>query len=233
MLKKGEVSVDFPVEKPFTAAEQAYLWQMGQLAGWDSGLVGTNALAGALRTTPAAVTDMLKRLSTKKLVQYTRYRGAQLTSLGRQTALLLQRKRCLWEVLLVQQLKFSWPEAAALAPCLAQVAAPRLYQRLDALLQYPRHTPAGTVIPTEQGVLPTTTQQPLHSVAVGSSAVVVAINDTDEAFLQYLHKRGIAMGAQVTVLERLSFDQSLEVSIAQQAPVNLSAQACAHIFVVC
>ena len=40
----------------------------------ELGVVTTNALAAALQTRPASVTDMLKKLKEQKLLNYERYK---------------------------------------------------------------------------------------------------------------------------------------------------------------
>ena len=45
--------------------------------------VSTNAIAQNLNTKAPSVTDMLKKLSDKKLVTYKKYQGALLTEEGR------------------------------------------------------------------------------------------------------------------------------------------------------
>ena len=44
--------------------------------------VSTNRIAGALATRAASVTDMLRRLADKGLLNYEKYRGVQLTAEG-------------------------------------------------------------------------------------------------------------------------------------------------------
>ena len=59
-------------------AEEKYLKAILILSGSPDRTVSTNAIAAKLKTTAASVTDMLKRLSDKKLVAYERYKGASL-----------------------------------------------------------------------------------------------------------------------------------------------------------
>ena len=92
-----------------TVAEENYLKAIYKLAEAEPGEVSTNRIAAALATRAASVTDMLRRLSEKGLLDYERYRGVQLTAEGRRCALLTIRKHRLWEVFLVQQLGFSNP----------------------------------------------------------------------------------------------------------------------------
>jgi DtxR family Mn-dependent transcriptional regulator len=45
----------------------------------NAGSVSTNQIAAATNTKPASVTDMLKKLADKKLINYTKYQGVTLT----------------------------------------------------------------------------------------------------------------------------------------------------------
>ena len=80
----------------------------------DSG-VSTNSIANNLNTKASSVTEMLKKLSEKSLIVYIKYHGAQLTELGRKTALKIIRKHRLWEVFLVEKLDFKWDEVHEIA----------------------------------------------------------------------------------------------------------------------
>ena len=66
----------------------------------DGSRISTNAIASKVQTAAASVTDMLKRLSEKKLVEYERYKGVMLTAEGEVLAKNLIRKHRLWEVFL-------------------------------------------------------------------------------------------------------------------------------------
>ena len=76
----------------------------------EKGIVSTNALADALQTKPASVTDMLKKLKEQKLLQYERYHGFRLSAEGKKVALQIIRKHRLWEYFLVEKLHFGWDE---------------------------------------------------------------------------------------------------------------------------
>src|ERR1700749_4321035 len=76
----------------------------------QSGSVSTNQIAAALNTKAASVTDMLKKLADKELINYTKYQGVTLTSEGEKIALSIIRKHRLWEYLLVEKLNFKWDD---------------------------------------------------------------------------------------------------------------------------
>ncbi len=54
--------------------------------------VTTNELAAELKAKPASVTDMMKKLKTKKLVHYQPYQGFRLTNEGKKVALGIIRR---------------------------------------------------------------------------------------------------------------------------------------------
>ena len=65
-----------------TTTEENYLKSIYHLS-LASSSVSTNQLASFLHTKAASVTDMLKKLSEKDLINYTRYQGVSLTDSGR------------------------------------------------------------------------------------------------------------------------------------------------------
>ena len=64
--------------------------------------VPTSVLARHLKIGDGSVTDMIKKLSRRKLVDYTPYRGVSLTHSGKRLALKMVRRHRLWEMFLVK-----------------------------------------------------------------------------------------------------------------------------------
>ncbi|MCS7073899.1 MAG: metal-dependent transcriptional regulator, partial [Bacteroidia bacterium] len=64
-----------------TSAEENYLKAIFKHSEKGNN-VSTNTLSQELGTTPASVTDMIKKLSEKNLVEYLPYRGVTLTETG-------------------------------------------------------------------------------------------------------------------------------------------------------
>ena len=96
-----------------------------------TGRVNTNSLAAEMRTRPASVTDMLKKLKAKKLLQYERYKGFKLTETGKKVALGVVRKHRLWEYFLVDKLGFEWDKVHPIAEELEHVSGDELIKRLE------------------------------------------------------------------------------------------------------
>ena len=211
--------------------EENYLKTIYKLAEAEPGQdVSTNRIAAALATRAASVTDMLRRLADKELLAYEKYRGVRLTPEGRRLALLTVRKHRLWEVFLVQQLGFSWDEVHEVAEELEHVQSPLLMRRLDEFLSYPTLDPHGDPIPGEDGAMRRPAHRLLTELAVGERGTLAAVKDTSAPFLQYLDKVGLPLGARVTVLDRVAFDNSLELRINNKRTVLVSAEVGRNLF---
>ena len=213
--------------------EENYLKAIYKLAEAEPGTLGvsTNRIAAALATRAASVTDMLRRLADKGLLDYEKYRGVQLTTEGRRLALLTVRKHRLWEVFLVQQLGFSWDEVHEVAEELEHVQSPLLMQRLDAFLGHPALDPHGDPIPAEDGAMRRPATRLLADLSAGEQGTLAAVKNTTAPFLQYLDKVGLQLGALVEVLDKVVFDNSLEMRVNQQRNILVSAEVSRNLFV--
>ena len=214
-----------------TIAEENYLKAIYKLAEDEPGQeVSTNRIAAALATRAASVTDMLRRLAEKGLLDYEKYRGVRLTAEGRRVALLTVRKHRLWEVFLVKQLGFSWDEVHEVAEELEHVQSPLLLQRLDAFLGFPAFDPHGDPIPAADGAVRRPAHRLLADLTVGERGTLVAVKNTSAPFLQYLDKVGLPLGATLCVLDRAAFDSSLELRIDEERTVLISAEVGRNLF---
>jgi len=75
----------------YTATEENYIKAIYHLQHVHE-KVSTTLLSDEMNTRPASVTDMLKKLESKKVVHYQKYRGFSLTEQGNKTALNVVRK---------------------------------------------------------------------------------------------------------------------------------------------
>ena len=103
--------------------------------------VSTNSIADNLNTKASSVTEMLKKLGEKNLIVYKKYHGAQLTEMGRKTALNIIRKHRLWEVFLTDKLNFGWEEVHEIAEQLEHIKSEELTIRLEEFLDHPKFDP--------------------------------------------------------------------------------------------
>lgn len=210
--------------------EENYIKTIFKLSANGTQEVNTNAIAEVLETKAASVTDMLRKLSSKQLVHYIKYRGVSLTEEGNRVALQVIRKHRLWEVFLVDKLKFSWDEVHEVAEELEHVNSALLTRRLDEFLGHPQFDPHGDPIPSENGEMQLKKQWLLAAMAIGEAGVVVGVNDSQPLFLQYLDKMGISLGTRIKVVDRFAYDNSLEISLEDQKQLLVSSEVSRNIF---
>lgn len=179
----------------------------------QSGDTSASEIAERLQTKPPTVTDMLKKLTAKKLVTYEKYKKIQLTKAGRQQAIQVIRKHRLWEVFLHDKLQFTWDEVHEVAEQLEHIHSEKLIERLDDYLGHPKYDPHGDPIPTASGELKAPKRSMLSEIAIGSSCQVVGVNDSSTDYLKYLEHLNIGIGTKIKVLEKIAFDASLIISL--------------------
>lgn len=193
--------------------------------------VTTNALADALQTKPASVTDMLKKLKTQKLLQYEKYRGVKLTVEGRKLAVQIVRKHRLWEFFLVEKLQFGWEEVHDIAEELEHISSKKLIDRLDAFLDFPKADPHGDPIPDINGKMPSLQQSAVSEMPLNSSGTVNGISDQSSEMLELLRHKNIQLGTRLEIKKKFGVDGSIEIKIRNQQPVNISEHVAKNLLV--
>lgn len=203
----------------YSDSEENYLKAIFHLERFAEEGVSTNAIAEQLQTKASSVTDMLKKLADKKLVNYIKYQGVTLTNQGKKTAAAIIRKHRLWEVFLVEKLDFSWDEVHEIAEQLEHIESDLLIEKLDKHLDFPKFDPHGDPIPSKEGTFPERDKVLLSEMKVGETGVCVGVKDTSSSFLKYLDKNGIALGKKIKVLEHEEFDDSLHIQLGSETLV--------------
>lgn len=196
-----------------TKTEENYLKAIYQSNENSRNQVSTNAIAKIMRTSPASVTDMLKKLSDKDLVYYEPYKGALLSSAGAQIATQLIRKHRLWETFLVNKLGFSWESVHDIAEELEHIEAPELMTRLDTYLGHPKYDPHGDPIPSADGKFTLREQTILTRIEQGETVVVVGVKKHSSEFLTYLNELKIGLGTTIYIAHRSNYDNSIKVRL--------------------
>lgn len=212
-------------------AEENYLKAIYHLSEGGLKEVSTNAIADALKTKPASVTDMIQKLDKKGVISYQKYQGVNVSKNGRSEALHVIRKHRLWEVFLVEKLKFNWDEVHEVAEQLEHIKSPLLIKRLDAFLGSPKYDPHGDPIPDENGEFKAKPQLVLTELPINSEGIIATVKDTNPVFLQYLDKLGAYIGAKAKVLDKVEFDGSMQLLIDNKKAVFISREVAQNILV--
>ncbi|QTN38176.1 metal-dependent transcriptional regulator [Cryomorphaceae bacterium] len=214
-----------------STSEENYLKAIYTLSEHRTKTVSTKAIADRLETQSSSVTDMVKRLSEKGLVNYQRYQGVELSDIGFEYALQIIRKHRLWETFLVEKLGFGWDEVHDMAEQLEHIQSTELTERLDAFLGHPSHDPHGDPIPNAQGEMETQNPSMLDEMKVGFSLRVVGVRDSSSEFLQYLDGVGISLGTHLEVLEIVPFDQSMSLRLDGGSAQSVSRLVAQNLYV--
>ena len=212
-----------------TQNEENYLKAIFKLSSEGSGLaVSTSALAHELDVQAASVTDMIKKLAAKDLIEYEKYQGVLLTPQGRSVAVDVIRKHRIWEVFLVEKLGFGWSEVHDIAEQLEHIQSEGLIDRLDDFLENPSFDPHGGPIPDKEGRLPSRQTELLSALPVGSESTIAGVVDDERELLEYLEQQGLLIGARLRVLDHLTYDDSLiletpsgKLSVSRKVADNL------------
>ncbi|MBX2898766.1 MAG: metal-dependent transcriptional regulator [Cyclobacteriaceae bacterium] len=211
--------------------EENYLKAIYHLSDGGSKAVLTNELAEAMSTKAASVTDMIKKLSAKEVITYEKYYGVNVTTKGKSEALIVIRKHRLWETFLVEKLGFAWDEVHDVAEQLEHINSPRLIEKLDEFLGYPKVDPHGDPIPDNKGKIKLQPQVPVDQLHVGFQGKIAAVKDSDSNLLKYLDKIGAKPGVKIKVLGKEEYDESMEILIEDHR-VFISKEVSQNILVV-
>jgi DtxR family Mn-dependent transcriptional regulator len=181
--------------------------------------VSTNALAERLGVTPASASSMVKKLDQLGLVTHEPYHGVTLTDNGTKVALEVLRHHRLLELYLTETLGVPWDRVHDEAEVLEHVLSAELEELIAAKLGDPTHDPHGDPIPTRDGHIPAAQTVSMQSLDTGARGTFVRISDSDPEMLRYLAERGIAPGAQFSVVEKQPFDGPLFARFADDVHV--------------
>ena len=211
--------------------EENYLKAIYKLLENGEETVTTNAIAFKMRTRAASVTDMLKKLSKKKLIHYEKYQGVSLTPIGKKIAVGIIRKHRLWEHFLVDKLQFKWDEVHEIAEQLEHIRSEELIDRIDKLLGFPKFDPHGDPIPDTNGKFAKRHSFLLTEMKTDSNCIMTGVVDHSPAFLHYLDEAGINLGDQLFIKQINDYDKSMVLIINRKKNFPISNEAGKNILV--
>ncbi len=211
--------------------EENYLKALVELTIFDaySDEVGVNALASALEVKPATVSDMVRKLRDKLLVNYEKYGKVSLTETGRFKGMMVIRRHRLWETFLFSKLDFSWDEVHELAEELEHIHSKKLINRLDEFLDFPEFDPHGDAIPNKDGEIVLPHRKTLSEAEVGGKYRIMAVRDQIEV-LQYMDRIQLTINQEVSVEHREEFDGLTTISHGDRTSI-VSPKLTENIFI--
>ena len=195
----------------------------------DAEAVSTTSLADELGRSAASVTNMVKGLAERGLLQHTPYRGVRLTALGEVTALRIIRRHRVLELYLIEKLGFSWDNVHPKAERLEHAASDTLIDHMATALGEPSVDPHGSPIPTREGEIAATEWIPLAELEDGGQGVVREVSDHSGEALRRLASLGLFLGTRLRLLSvREDGAAHLEV---EDHEINVQAALARAVFV--
>jgi DtxR family Mn-dependent transcriptional regulator len=196
MTRQSDASPELPGT---TESEQMYLITVARAAEEGaSGPLPVAALAAALGVSVVSANEKVHRLVERGLLEYSPYKGVELTGVGGDIARRVLRTRRLWSTFLTEHLGYSPGEADALACRLEHATPPPAAERLAAYLGDPRTGPLGKPIPPGVGGEGGPSGIPLTEVPVGGTAEILSVAaDPEQA--RFLAAESLVPGTVVTV----------------------------------
>ena len=211
----------------YTLAEENYLKAIYKLSIIAEN-VSTNQIAAELATKASSVTDMLRKLAEKLLINYTRYQGVSLTQSGEKVAINIIRRHRLWEYFLVEKLHFKWDEVHDMAEEMEHISSTELIDRLDEFMGFPSRDPHGDPIPDSNGNFKKNDLKAIAALGVDACGIISGVRDHSAVFLQYLEKQSLTIGKTITIKEIISYDNTVvlqmenkDIHISREVANNL------------
>jgi DtxR family transcriptional regulator, Mn-dependent transcriptional regulator len=215
-----------------SSTEENYLKTILLLSDTNRGRIPNQAIADALAISPATVTEMLRRLSRKRLIEYSRSKGARLTPSGRTLALQVVRKHRLWETFLVQKLSFTWDEVHTVAEQMEHLQSEKLIDQLDALLGHPQFDPHGEPIPDKNGRRQVLNAFPLADGQPNRKYRLIALAEAHPSFFAFLNTIGLTLNDSIEIIAIHDFDKSMVVALSNTTRATLSREVSRCLLVI-
>lgn len=192
---------------------EEYLESIGALEERENP-VSTTSIAQSMGVSLASVSEMVRRLSEKGLVEYTPYGGTNLTEEGRQRFLRLTRRHRLWEVFLNRHLGIGWEDIYHHACSLEHATTDLVVEKLAEFLDNPEVCPHGRPIPRGNLQRPSNSGVTMANLEVGQYARMLSvISEHDSEFLHHLSSLGLIPGAELKVVEKSPYDGTLTIEV--------------------
>jgi len=213
-----------------TLTEENYLKALFHLS-LENEEVSVLDLSKSLNIKMPTVNSMVKKLSSKELISYEKYKPLTLTQGGKRAAGLIIRKHRLVEMFLVEHLGFGWDEVHEIAEQIEHIKSQRFFDRIDQLLDFPKVDPHGSPIPDINGEVAIQNYKKLEECLEGQQATFMSVGSSQDSFLKLIDKLNLKLGDKIKVLEIQDFDKTMRVFVNNNSEQTLSQLVATNILV--
>lgn len=204
---------------------QDYVKAIWSAIEWGDPPITTKALAARFGSSPANVTDTMRRLAAQGLVDYRPYKSVTLTPTGVRLAVAMVRRHRLIETFLATTLGYDWGEVHDEAERLEHAASDELIDRIDALLGHPTADPHGDPIPSAAGHARTIDGVARLSDSLPGRHLVHRVSDSDSDDLDAAAALGIGPGSVIDTVTGAHEGSHLFVTRGGPLPIPRSLAA--------
>lgn len=176
-------------------------------------------LAKSLHVSRPSVTTTLQRMVREGWIKLNSRKEIQLTRKGQSLAEYLQRRHCIIERWLTEELGLSWEESDAQAHQLEHAMSDQVAESLNTHLGSPTTCPHGNPVPGNGPAPSPHNVLQLSQVEAGTPVQVIRISEYDAdvaELLSYLGKRNIKPGTLFSVTEIAPFKGPLTLQLGSQ-----------------
>ena len=198
------------MERPTPTIED-YLGVIYTLERDGEAVIGAR-LADWLEVSPPTVTATIKRMVRDGWVIMDRSQEIHLTPEGRQAAQSLLRRHMLAELLLARMLDVPWSQVHQEADAMEHTLSLETVERLDAKLEHPEACPHGNPLPGFEDQI--SDLLPLSEAQAGQRLIVRRVHESAEEqpeLMAYMEEQGLLPGAEVTVREIMTFNETISL----------------------
>ncbi|MCB0515771.1 MAG: metal-dependent transcriptional regulator [Chitinophagales bacterium] len=174
----------------------------------------SGSIAKELGITNAAATDMARKLASKNIVAYQKYKALKLTADGKKMALHIVRRHRLWETFLHQVLGLNMHEIHQEAELLEHATSEFLLDKIDAFLGNPTTDPHGDPIPNKNGVIEKEKEVlTLSAAKVGECYEVCRLVGGHKEFYDFCQANKLTVGAFISINKQYPHTKMTEIEI--------------------
>lgn len=212
------------------AVMEDYLKAIYYLQNETEGKVKTSEIAEYLDVRPPTVTNMVKKLAARDLVDHEEYKGVRLTPEGEPVALEVIRHHRLLESYLTEHLDYDWSEVHEEADRLEHHISEKFVKQVATALDDPNVDPHGDPIPgTNLEPIEELQGESLDEYGENEIVVIQQVSDRDDDVLRYLSERDISPGTRAEVVEVAPFDMITIRPEGRDDSVSLPGNVAKHV----
>ena len=216
-----------------TPAVEAYLEMTYLMAVEGQSVIGAR-LAKSLHVSRPTVTAALKRMVREGLVKLNERKEISLTSKGQAIAEFVQRRHCIIERWLTDELGLGWAISDEQAHLLEHAMPEVVAERLNEHLGHPQTCPHGNPVPGNVRSIAEANSKffRLSDAREGTRVAIARISEYDQnvaELLNYLGERGVRPDAQVQITEIAPLQGPLTLKVGTRF-VSLSREVAHHVW---